>query len=73
MATEDQIIAEDDRNYLAVVPLKASSDGLVCFVEIGKGAEAPDDRQALLLPLNKDGVEAMISALSEALKQYGSS
>ena len=69
--TEDQIIAEGDRNYLAVAPLNEASDGLVCFIEVGKRLEALDDRHALLLPLNKEGAEAMLLALSNALGQGG--
>lgn len=70
MATEDEIVLEDDYNYIAVSRGKGPSrteDGTVCWIEVGRGSEAPDDREAKLFPVCKDGVMNLIEALQSTL------
>jgi hypothetical protein len=70
MATEEEIVFEDDYNYLAVSKAKGlRRDGTVCVLEIGKGGEAPEDRAPVLFFVSADGARDLISALSESLEE----
>lgn len=71
MATEEQIVAEDDYNYLAVCRVDGPArveDGVTCCLEIGRGSEAPDDDRATILSLSREGVAELIAALAATLE-----
>ncbi len=70
MATEADIVLEDDYNYLAVCRVDGparSGEGTTCCLEIGRGGEAPDDRQAAILMLDRQAVAELIAALTATL------
>jgi len=65
MASENEIVLEDDYRYLAITdPGGLAKHGSACVIEIGRGFAAPDDQEAILLTVSRDGARSLIDALS---------
>ncbi|HVL26345.1 MAG TPA: hypothetical protein VM450_19805 [Thermomicrobiales bacterium] len=71
MATESQVVLEDDWNYVAVVRqdgVARVEDGLMCRIEVGRGSQAPADSKATVLLLDEKAVRALSYALTATLE-----
>jgi hypothetical protein len=64
MANENEIVLEDDWNYLAVTaPGGLSDNGAACVIEIGRHYLCPSDPDAILLPITADGAQNLAVVL----------